>query len=409
MQDQAENSRTELEKLEPLLQQSLRSGLRILRFPPELERMYRLFVHPGRRRRYITLALVALVLYDLFAICDWFILPDIFHLAVMVRFLVVTPAILLGMWLIHRRGNGRMLDPAAAILLLLGMASLCLFMGLSRHPNVIHYYSGISVILMFSNMILRQPFAYALGVSLGGCLLYLLTLPHIPSMPSDSAISSVMVIVTSALFSLIGNFQTNYEHRRDFLMNALQQISGRKLSRMNSQLERLSLTDGLTGLANRRQFDLTLQREWHAAQRNRYPLTLVFLDVDHFKNYNDNYGHPAGDIVLRRIGAVLTMVSKRAQDLPARYGGEEFVVLLPHTDPEHGRMLAEGIRQDVQALGIPHDYSEAADVVTVSLGVASFFPDRQHHPEDLVSQADQALYEAKQSGRNRVVVATRER
>jgi diguanylate cyclase (GGDEF)-like protein len=289
------------------------------------------------------------------------------------------------------------------------MASLCLFMGLSRHPNVIHYYSGISVILMFSNMILRQPFAYALGVSLGGCLLYLLTLPHIPSMPSDSAISSIMVIVTSALFSLIGNFQTNYEHRRDFLMNALQQISGRKLSRMNSQLERLSLTDGLTGLANRRQFDLTLQREWHAAQRNRYPLTLVFLDVDHFKNYNDNYGHPAGDIVLRRIGAVLTMVSKRAQDLLARYGGEEFVVLLPQTDPEHGCLLAEGIRQDVQALGIPHDYSEAADVVTVSLGVASLLPDRQCHPEDLLSQADQALYEAKQSGRNRVVVAARER
>ena len=405
MQEEAADSRTELEKLEPLLQQSLRAGIRGLRFPPELERVYRLFVHTGRRRRYIVLAGVALVLYDLFAICDWFILPDIFRFAAAIRFLVVTPAILAGIWLLRRRGGGRLLDPAAAILLLLGLASLCLFMALSHHPNVIHYYSGISVILMFSNMILRQPFPYALSVSLAGCLLYLLTLPHIPTMPREAAVSSVMVIATSALFSLLGNFQMNYEHRRDFLMSALQQISGRKLSRVNSQLERLSLTDGLTGLPNRRQFDLTLQREWHAAQRNRYPLTLVFLDVDHFKNYNDNYGHPAGDICLRRIGAVLTMVSKRAQDLPARYGGEEFVVLLPHTDQEQGRQLAEGIRQDVEDLAIPHDYSEAANVVTISLGVASLTPDRGHHPDDLVALADQALYAAKQGGRNRVVDA----
>ena len=141
------------------------------------------------------------------------------------------------------------------------------------------------------------------------------------------------------------------------------------------------------------------------ALRNRYPLALVFLDVDHFKNYNDHYGHPAGDVCLQRIGTVLTRVSRRAQDLPARYGGEEFVVLLPHTDLDHACVLAEEIRRDVQGLGIEHHYSAAAPVVTVSLGVAAFVPDKERQADDLVRLADQALYAAKDAGRNRIEIA----
>lgn len=293
----------------------------------------------------------------------------------------------------------------AAGLLLLSLASLSLFMVLSRHPNVVHYYSGIAVILMFSNMIIRQPFPYALGVSMAACLLYLVTVGQAPVMSTEAAFSSTTVVFTSALFSLVGNYQMEFEHRRDFLLSALQQISSRKLARMNSQLEHLSLTDGLTGLANRRHFDQTLQREWNVALRNRYPLALVFLDVDHFKNYNDHYGHPAGDVCLQRIGTVLTRVSRRAQDLPARYGGEEFVVLLPHTDLDHACVLAEEIRRDVQGLAIEHHYSAAAPVVTVSLGVAAFVPDKERQADDLVRLADQALYAAKDAGRNRIEIA----
>ena len=396
---------SELEKLEPLLQRSLRAGGRSFRFPAELERIYRLFVFPSRRRRYAALATLALVCYNLFIVCDWFILPDIFLIAVIVRLLVVTPAILAGIWFTGRKGGARLLEPVAAGLLLLSLASLSLFMMLSHHPNVVHYYSGIAVILMFSNMIIRQPFPYALGLSLATCLLYLVTVSQAPTMSAEAAWSSTTVVFTSALFSLVGNYQMEFEHRRDFLLSALQQISSRKLARMNSQLEHLSLTDGLTGLANRRHFDQTLQREWNVALRNRYPLALVFLDVDHFKNYNDHYGHPAGDVCLQRIGTVLTRVSRRAQDLPARYGGEEFVVLLPHTDLDHACVLAEEIRRDVQGLGIEHHYSAAAPVVTVSLGVAAFVPDKERQADDLVRLADQALYAAKDAGRNRIEIA----
>ena len=129
---------SELEKLEPLLQRSLRAGGRSFRFPAELERIYRLFVFPSRRRRYAALATLALVCYNLFIVCDWFILPDIFVIAVIVRLLVVTPAILAGIWFTGRKGGARLLEPVAAGLLLLSLASLSLFMMLSHHPNVVH-------------------------------------------------------------------------------------------------------------------------------------------------------------------------------------------------------------------------------------------------------------------------------
>ena len=224
---------SELEKLEPLLQRSLRAGGRSFRFPAELERIYRLFVFPSRRRRYAALATLALVCYNLFIVCDWFILPDIFLIAVIVRLLVVTPAILAGIWFTGRKGGARLLEPVAAGLLLLSLASLSLFMMLSHHPNVVHYYSGIAVILMFSNMIIRQPFPYALGLSLATCLLYLMTVSQAPTMSAEAAWSSTTVVFTSALFSLVGNYQMEFEHRRDFLLSALQQISSRKLARMN--------------------------------------------------------------------------------------------------------------------------------------------------------------------------------
>ena len=390
---------SELEKLEPLLQRSLRAGGRSFRFPAELERIYRLFVFPSRRRRYAALATLALVCYNLFIVCDWFILPDIFLIAVIVRLLVVTPAILAGIWFTGRKGGARLLEPVAAGLLLLSLASLSLFMMLSHHPNVVHYYSGIAVILMFSNMIIRQPFPYALGLSLATCLLYLVTVSQAPTMSAEAAWSSTTVVFTSALFSLVGNYQMEFEHRRDFLLSALQQISSRKLARMNSQLERLSLTDGLTGLANRRHFDQTLQREWNVALRNRYPVALVFLDVDHFKNYNDHYGHPAGDVCLQRIGGVLTEVSRRAQDLPARYGGEEFIVALPDTDAVGAGKFAERVRHQVLALDIEHSKSPFGKV-TISLGIASVVPGSDDEAPALIEAADQALYKAKHEGKN---------
>lgn len=176
-----------------------------------------------------------------------------------------------------------------------------------------------------------------------------------------------------------------------------------ELQELNRTLEMLAQQDGLTGLANRRHFDDVLEKEYRRASRGGGPLSLVMIDVDYFKQYNDIYGHQAGDECLRRIGKVLKDLERRPADLAVRYGGEEMLLLLPNTDETGAAQIAEKVRADIQALGIAHS-ANPVGVVTVSAGFNSILPDRQHIPpmDELVGQADAALYEAKRGGRNQV-------
>ncbi|WP_203897447.1 diguanylate cyclase domain-containing protein [Virgisporangium aliadipatigenens] len=173
------------------------------------------------------------------------------------------------------------------------------------------------------------------------------------------------------------------------------------LAAANRQLEVLSGTDALTGLANRRRFNRTLESEWSRALRSGQPLGLVLFDVDHFKRYNDHYGHVAGDECLRRVAATLAHGTRSATDLVCRYGGEEFAIVLPDADRAGATALGERARAAVAALALPHEASELG-IVTVSAGAAAVVPRRQDAPEDLLGRADAALYVAKQDGRDRV-------
>jgi len=175
-----------------------------------------------------------------------------------------------------------------------------------------------------------------------------------------------------------------------------------KLRRANRRLARLSAIDGLTGVANRRRFDARLANEWRRARRTVSPLSLVMVDIDCFKDYNDHEGHQAGDDALRRVAHEMRHALHRAGDLVARYGGEEFAALLPTTDLAQALGMAETMRARVQALQIPHATSSAARVITISAGVATVDPRETDDVQILVAQADQALYLAKRDGRNRV-------
>ncbi len=178
-----------------------------------------------------------------------------------------------------------------------------------------------------------------------------------------------------------------------------------RLEEANQALSRLAAQDGLTGIANRRAFDLAIENEWRRATRDVTPLGLVMIDVDHFKRFNDTNGHPAGDDCLRRLARTLADTLSRPGDLAARYGGEEFALLLPGTDPKGTLAMAERIRTSIERLAIPHGHPDARPVVTVSAGAASLVPARGGNAEALVAAADQALYAAKNSGRNRAVAA----
>lgn len=189
--------------------------------------------------------------------------------------------------------------------------------------------------------------------------------------------------------------------REQDLVQAMEQ-----LEEVNEALRQLSALDGLTGIGNRRSFDHTLDREWNRAQREQSPLSLIMLDIDFFKAFNDTYGHQAGDDCLRQIAAIASGATKRSSDFVARYGGEEFVVVLPNTTPKGALKVAETIRSWINNHHIPHSSSAIASHVTVSLGVATSLPDDPKSQEQLISEADKALYQAKREGRNRVLVAT---
>ncbi len=175
------------------------------------------------------------------------------------------------------------------------------------------------------------------------------------------------------------------------------------------KLEQIAITDGLTGLANRRHFDQTLQGEWRRCSRRKLPLSVLMIDADHFKLFNDRYGHPAGDECLRAIATQVAAVARRPGDLAARYGGEEFVLLMPETDRDGALNVAMRLRALVQELGIVHEGSRATGVVTVSIGLAYCSPAERSgdlpNAEALMSAADGSLYDAKRDGRNRIAIA----
>lgn len=176
-----------------------------------------------------------------------------------------------------------------------------------------------------------------------------------------------------------------------------------ELELINHKLQRLSLRDPLTELWNRRKYDETIVMEWNRCLRQHRPISLLFIDVDYFKNYNDLYGHVAGDATLIKIGNTLRTALSRPTDMVVRYGGEEFIVLLAETDKEEALSNAHRLLKKVEALAIPHEGSVVKNCITVSIGVATLLPDHHSRHEDLVKMADEALYQAKSNGRNQVV------
>ena len=199
-----------------------------------------------------------------------------------------------------------------------------------------------------------------------------------------------------------------HAHCRSYFLRLERDEANRKLRELqaelltsNAALEELSCMDGLTGIANRRRFDDFMRKEWKLSHRNKYGVSLILIDVDHFKAYNDNYGHQQGDNVLIRVATALNKVLNRPTDLLARYGGEEFVVVLPDTNLKGAMQIAHLLLQEMDVLHIPHAYSSVTDYVTISLGVAACRPaDPKHTAEDLLDKADRSLYEAKRLGRN---------
>lgn len=229
----------------------------------------------------------------------------------------------------------------------------------------------------------------------------------------EAGLASLMLI---AIIVITNGFIWNYNRlkrgmrlrfEKDDLMESLVE-SNRKLEQSNQQLETLkhqltaaSLTDELTGIPNRRYFNNQLNSEWHRAMRDRLPLSCIMLDIDHFKLYNDNYGHLKGDECLKTVAQTINSNLKRPADFVARYGGEEFVVLLPDTSMDGAIAIANNIREGINNMKIQHEFTNTG-ILTLSQGVACLVPEKGENEKSLTRLADQALYEAKSDGRDRI-------
>jgi len=177
------------------------------------------------------------------------------------------------------------------------------------------------------------------------------------------------------------------------------------LKRQSDAMRELTLTDALTGIANRRSFNDAVDSEWRRCSRAASPISVIMIDIDHFKNYNDAYGHQAGDACLKAVADAMRHCAGRSPDMLARYGGEEFVILLPNVAAQGAKTVAQRILHEVRLLAIPHRMSTVGEFVTVSIGAATVAPGDGGNPEALIRAADRLLYQAKETGRDRYCAA----
>ncbi|QHC51191.1 GGDEF domain-containing protein [Billgrantia tianxiuensis] len=228
--------------------------------------------------------------------------------------------------------------------------------------------------------------------------------PYEP-MEGEVKIYTFVVFLSSVLFTLVANYRLEASERQSYLLLLREKLRNEAALQDNQALARISATDPLTGVANRRHFDSMLAQRWSEAIAERTVIGLLVIDIDCFKNYNDRYGHLQGDACLRQVALEMQRHIRQEADMVVRYGGEEFVVLLPNASVTAAFQITERIRQGIEALAIPNEGVTHSPVVTVSIGVAVMRPVAALASSALLSHADEALYQAKREGRNRSVLA----
>lgn len=383
-----------------------------LRFPARLERQFLQDAVTARLHYVLVSGVLSLIVFDGFLLADYLMAPDVFELALKVRLGVFSPiaVLVLAVGWRHREWMTRALPPITIELIVLAsglFAAACVsyILAASRSPTSQYYHVGLMVVVMYGNMVQRLRFWYAVVFSLAVYAMHIGGVLMLPVLNIRLVVPMVALLGATVLFTLMANYALERDERRHYLLSLRRKHLLRDVGDVHERLKSLSLTDALTGLYNRRHVDGYLQQVWQRAAHDGDDVSVVMLDVDHFKRYNDRYGHPAGDACLAKVAEVMATSLRRPADLVARFGGEEFIAVLPQTSGPLARQAAERIRAAVQALAIPHADSETAPVVTVSLGVACLRAGPGIAERAVVAAADSALYQAKQQGRNRVVRA----
>ena len=375
-----------------------RPGIR-LGFTPELEQLFEWETRVARARHLIHAGTLALIFSNLFLIADANLIPDVFDRSVALH---VVGSIVYGAVLLYTamqpparwRETGHGLGTAMGLLGTIGLLHA------SHAPD--RYYLCLAYVLyiVYVNVVLRLRFGWCLAFNIVGTLAALGVVLG-GDVPAGVRDMTALSLLTAGVFSLFASYTIEGGERRGFLLMLDQRLCAEQLAVSNAKLNTLSTTDWLTGVANRRGLERRLNQLWQAAGPD-ITLAMLMIDVDHFKLFNDHRGHPAGDSCLATLAALIGQQLRQDHDVLGRYGGEEFGVLLPGASLAEAIGAAERVRQAVEDLALVHGANEHCPFVTVSVGVAVASPHQGEAVEQLIAIADQALYEAKQAGRNRV-------
>lgn len=390
-------------ELADLIEHTLLTRFRALRFPPALEQAYMRDTQPSRIRVLQGTGVAIAFLMNLFLVSDLAMVPDMLDQALLLRSWLYTPGILGGLWLLGRIRGVLMRELFVAQAgLAAGVIQVFLCVS-SQSPHALAYMVGLTMVVFFSNVYSRLRFWVALPVNAIYLVMFTVGVWLFPSANLALVIPMALMLVSTCMFTLYYLYTMEHEERHNYLLGQRQRVLGDALTRANEELERVSRTDALTQVANRRHFDEAIAQTWERARRSHQEVSLLMLDVDHFKLYNDHHGHPAGDACLIQVAQVLRQCLRRPGDLLARYGGEEFIAVLDKASPQQAQQAAERVRLAVENLNMPHGAAPLHGRVTISIGWACMRAgDREASVQRLTSLADEALYQAKNRGRNAV-------
>ncbi|WP_296574299.1 diguanylate cyclase [Phreatobacter sp.] len=375
-----------------------------LTFPEPIEALFEHEIESRRARIMRKVMPRTIVIYNLFLVGDYFLVPDVFGLAVIVHLTIVTPWMIAATVLIGRTEVAALRHYLVASIPISMVAGIIVVFSASRAPYAEHYQYFVIMALIYANATLRPSFRHVVLCSTLALAAHTVALALHPGIDPIIAIAAASCLVVATYVSLLNNASIERDLRRIFLLRLSESLAASDLQRAAADLHRMSLVDPLTGLANRRGIDARAEGIAAAAAGPKASVAVLMIDVDRFKPFNDCYGHPAGDQCLVEVARGIRGSVRDGVDLAGRYGGEEFLVLLPGTEPEEALRAAERIRASVESLALPHAASEAG-IVTVSIGVAIAEPAQVDGLNRTIADADAALYVAKQAGRNRVRAA----
>ena len=373
-----------------IYKRQLRRGFAGLRFDEPLEGDFRRGFLVGRIPSVRAALAIGLGLIAVLALLDWRLLPEtLWHQSALIRAGLMMPLLAFALIATYVKNLWKSLTVILVVCaFVLGLLTLGIG-AFAAQPSLSISFSGLVIVTVYAYLLFGLRLYQALAVMIPLLALYLV-LGAVKGLDATEFAYQVVFLAFANIVGAMGCYHLEHSARTIFLETQIMNL--------------LVGSDALTGIPNRRLFNTHLQSVWRQAQRESRSLAIALIDVDYFKSFNDRYGHQAGDTCLRRIAHTLMQTARRPLDLTARFGGEQFVMLLFDPEPNHVEALAARVRDQITLLDIPHETSQVSSRITVSIGIAMAGPNCQRSAEGILQVADEALYEAKETGRDRFVI-----